>query len=541
MALAMVGCYTGAMPRAKTGSVAWKSHRWQVRITDAAHVRRWIDLEIDAPNTPAGKLRAQAAAANLARDIRGLVLTKRPASAPKGQTLAELAESWYRLLDECKTRLSTRDTLVCAMKNHLLPVFGGMSASEISTPKLRAFFRDKSKTGKPASVKSMAGALARFFKDAMAEGWVSLPSNPMRDPAVRESIPSVPLPDVEDIVTLPLPHVQALTEAATIPLERRTLYLVGATAGLRTGELFGLQWSDLALQAPIPCMRITKQLSLQHKDVPCMLVPLKTKNCKRTLPLHPYAIECLKALGPHEPTDFVFGHGTRSARFSAVLREDLQALGHPSEGFSLTTLRHTFATLLEAAEVGASVSDRLMGHSASSTRLRHYAAPSLERMQEAVARLPFPSTHRGNPVPPERNGSPGKVPVLPPESGTLSDCATKTDAESGTSILQSSLVYDNVGILTTKQAIPTQAHDIAHSGRQGKHKTILVQSPSNIGLDCSVSNVVGRIAPIGTNDAPPPDTIEVALAEALRDCAAAGQWELAAMIATQLATRRGVR
>jgi hypothetical protein len=57
--------------------------------------------------------------------------------------------------------------------------------------------------------------------------------------------------------------------------------------------------------------------------------------------------------------------------------------------FDAHSLRHTFSTFLEAADVPGDVADRLLGHAPTSTRARHCTAPKLATLERAILALRF--------------------------------------------------------------------------------------------------------------------------------------------------------
>ena len=56
--------------------------------------------------------------------------------------------------------------------------------------------------------------------------------------------------------------------------------------GLRDGELHGLQWKHVALDADVPHLRVRQQLGTMRDGEPVTLGAPKTKYSKRDVPLH---------------------------------------------------------------------------------------------------------------------------------------------------------------------------------------------------------------------------------------------------------------
>jgi len=186
-------------------------------------------------------------------------------------------------------------------------------------------------------------------------------------------------------------------------------YLVGIATGVRDGELFGLRWQGVMLEAEIPFVRIRLALALSGYDGPNTLQDRKTEDSVRDIPLHPRVVEALRWwwsqgwvqwVGRH-PTgdDFVFPNleGVPCRRRSAEdLRNDLVLAGaSPTfEGHNITihALRRTFSTWLDSYPEAHLVKKDLMWDADKDSDRSHYAATSVERKQRAVNSMPIPAT-----------------------------------------------------------------------------------------------------------------------------------------------------
>ncbi len=403
------------MAREATGSVQHKRGRWWARVTvkDAqgnTH-RPWVDLERpDIPNTPEGREQAQALALERATLARGGVYERDDEpETEKPLTLARIMDKWFALIDSDPGDLrgSTVYDYKARLRANVLPVAGSWEPP-FTVPQLRSLFRDMKGAKSASTVRNVANALTKMLDDARAEGWVE-GDNPMRSRDVRIVLPSQTSPDPEDIVSLPIAAVRTLLGCKRIPQDRRDLYLVAVTSGMRDGELYGIQRKDLDLDSPIPTVKVHQQLaSARGKEAP-VIDKLKSKWSKRTLPLHPKAAERLrKALDGAEPEAFVFGDGKTRPRDADLMREHLALAGLPieinEEAVTFHALRRTFATLLEAAEVPGDLVDRMLGHAPQSTRGRHYAAPSLEAMHRAICKILLDDPADGPPRTPDPGG-----------------------------------------------------------------------------------------------------------------------------------------
>jgi integrase len=175
------------------------------------------------------------------------------------------------------------------------------------------------------TVRNVVGTLTQFFDDAMAEQWTSIPANPMRHPGVRKEIPEgITRAEQRGMRRGEKAHLtrdQAgqLLACKAVPEDRRALYVLTMTSGgFRPGEAYALTWGDMELDAPIPCVHITKAVGklrgIGLKDLKAGKT--KTPDAVRTNPLHHVAVRMLRAwktggwvrvVGRHpKPTDLVF-------------------------------------------------------------------------------------------------------------------------------------------------------------------------------------------------------------------------------------------
>ena len=244
------------MPKAATGTVGWKNGRWHARVTvkDAngkAH-RPWVDLERpDIPNTSAGEIEARGLAARQSRVMRqdGTIATF------KGKGRVPADNGAYRRRHHLGARRQVvhpdrlrpppdRKASTCydyksRIRTHVVPELGPLMPP-LTVPQLRSFFRDMKAKRSASSVRNTANALTAMVDDWIAEGWIPKSENPMRSREVRDVLPTVESPNPEDIVALPLETVRSLLASDKLPEDRRGLYLLAVTSGMRDGELRGI-------------------------------------------------------------------------------------------------------------------------------------------------------------------------------------------------------------------------------------------------------------------------------------------------------------
>jgi|CZKU01.1.fsa_nt_gi integrase len=327
-------------------------------------------------------------------------LAARPAPLvqPEGDriTIRSLAEKWEKLC-ETNPKLSeaTRVQHATSIRVHVLPYeIADAPIAELGPAALRGWVRKVRDDGKvtttwgkgedgrverkltrggpmaPFTCRNVVNSLTAFFADAMAEEWIDVPANPMKHEAVRREVPEgVTLAGKHTIVHLTRPVAERVLTCTAVPEWRRARTLVALTSGMAEGELSGLAWDDLDLDAAVPVARVNKALVQKGADGWATIGATKTDNRMRVLPLHSLAVRALKAwkaqgwarwVGKQpKPTDALFPNEAGEAwrpDMAEMLRADLRAAELPDHydgkhPFTAHATRRSLATWL--SEVGS--------------------------------------------------------------------------------------------------------------------------------------------------------------------------------------------
>ena len=206
----------------------------------------------------------------------------------------------------------------------------------------------------------------------------------------RNVAAGITLPKAPPRDQMPLTIEQAFT-LIDAPASHRlgALVAVGLDTGARPGELFGLQWPDIDLDAG----KIKFRRSLEERKGQLRLKELKTRSSRRTLPIMQTTIEALRL---HRETAIAEGRDVKSGQLFTASRGGLLrvsnfgriqfrpwtvAAGVPA--IRVCDLRHTMATLLLQAGVNVKVVSERLGHTNITTTLQNYVHV-MAGMQEAA-------------------------------------------------------------------------------------------------------------------------------------------------------------
>jgi integrase len=217
----------------------------------------------------------------------------------------KLDEYLGRWLTDCvcdTVRPTTFDRYEQMVRLHIGPVLGKLKLKNLTSAHVRGLYRQKLDDGlAPRTVQYIHVTLHKALKQAVADGLI--PRNAtevVEPPQVRR----------EEIRPLSADQVKALFETAKGD-RFGALYILAVTTSLRQGELLGLKWDDVDLEAGT--LQVRRTLTTV-KGSP-VLSPPKTKGSRRTVKLSQTALKALRShlerqLG--ECRAGVYGAGTAS-------------------------------------------------------------------------------------------------------------------------------------------------------------------------------------------------------------------------------------
>ncbi len=298
-------------------------------------------------------------------------------------TLTEEASAWL-LRRKATHRAYASDRT--RWNKHLAPMFGHLRPSEVDAAGIRWFVEAKLKEGlNPSTVRACVRLLSTFFSDLSErsrETGVSV--NPVR--ALPRSTRRLYRPTHDPRQT---PFIESLENVGRVfraipPGPIRVAFAIGAFAGLRPGEVLGLEWRDVDLERGL--------LSVERQVHESKIGPLKDDEMRKVPILEPLApvlaawkLETggeglllkttrLRGGGKRRKLDGTPGSAPRFIR-PHTLHKYLRAAFLACEMEPLTwyqATRHTFASQWVMADGSMEKLAAVLGHSSTEVT-KHYA------------------------------------------------------------------------------------------------------------------------------------------------------------------------
>jgi integrase len=321
-------------------------------------------------------------------------------------TAGDWLTQWLEMQKPPATKPKTYAAYEYHVRMHLIPAFGNRPLVKLQPQEVREFMRAKAEAGLASkSIRHYRATLRAALNVAMQDGLIARNSAALAKPPRLEK---------------PLLHVFSKEEALRFLDAARgdrleAVFTVALSLGLREGEILGLRWQDVDLDAA----RLQVSYSLQRIKRPgeakgkLELIAPKTDKSRRVIALPQVAVSALhahrarqeqerKACGSRwRDTGMVFttGIGTMLDQrnmlraFYGIMdtRDPHDPEPDPKKKRKLFPrlrfhdLRHSAATLLLAQGVHARYIMELLGHSSISLTMNTYAHV-LEEMQRATAR-----------------------------------------------------------------------------------------------------------------------------------------------------------
>jgi len=290
-------------------------------------------------------------------------------------TLAEYLQGWLTDAVRDTVRQRTYERYEQIVRVHLAPAWPRTKLKKLSSADVRRLYREKLDSGlAPRTVQYIHSTLHKALKQAVADGLI-----PRNDAAAVKA----PRPTKKEIK--PLSPKQARTFLKAAHGDRfEALYVLAIHRGLREGELLGLRWDDVNIEAGTLAVRRTlSETKTGHRfELP--------KNGKgRNIKLTTGAVEALKwhrkrqlevrmrFAGLWKDHGLVFpnqvGKTMNASNLNARSFKPILAKAGLPHSMRLHDLRHTCATVLLSKNVHPKFVQELLGHASISITLNTYS------------------------------------------------------------------------------------------------------------------------------------------------------------------------
>lgn len=329
---------------------------------------RW-QARVDLGRGPDGKRRRKVAY-GATRQAAAQALNRLLGRAATGEllvtstpTVKAWLDDWYRTHRD-DWQGSTPRIYRTAIDQWIVPALGDVRLEALKPARIQRWINDASANGARAKVVIAHVVLRAALKWAMQQRQVTFNA---------ATLCRVPRPTRKAIAVLSTEEAQRLLDVAETH-RLGAMVIIALTMGLRIGEVSGLTWADVDLDAGT--LRVRQQVQALGKGLPAALAPLKTPNSRRTLALPTRVVTALQARRTAQLEermragqrwqrgDLVFttplGGPLRPNAVRDMLRPLLKAAGARPVRFH--ALRHTCATTLLAAGVPLFDVSRVLGH-----------------------------------------------------------------------------------------------------------------------------------------------------------------------------------
>ncbi len=345
---------------------------------------RWRELEI----APDGRIRKRLRFEALGKIPRAEAVEKlrrKIAEAGKRKTPARsrvsfrtLADQWLADVLETKYRRSTQKNHRHIMEKHLVPRFGDLELSDVTTQTIQTYVTHLIKAGyAPKSIDHIHDVLSAVLRSGVK--WGHFADNPAR---------GVEMPRLRTVrPKWALTVLQATALLEQLPwLLPRTLVGLALLTALRRGELFALRWRDL--DEPAGCLRVCEAVYEGTFDDP------KTEAGVRVVPLPEAALQFIAAWRTYakktERDQLVFSTVSgKPISPNNVLRRWVWpacvAAGVPR--VTWLTFRRTYSSWAHDKGVPAKVVAQIMGHVKVDTTVNVYTQVLDGATREAADRV----------------------------------------------------------------------------------------------------------------------------------------------------------
>lgn len=313
---------------------------------------------------------------------------------PQKMTVGAWLDTWRKdyLVDLKPYTVSNYDA---AIRKHIRPALGAVKLERLSPHMIQGFYNSLAveRDGKPAlsanTIRHIHAVLRNALQQAVKIGYIK--QNPAE---------ACVLPKIQHTEIMPLDEDGISAFLQAIKGERfEALFTVALFTGMRRGELLGLMWDCVDLEAGTIC--IDKQLQQGKKNDRFYTFTTPKSGKARTITAAPWVVDFLKqhrrkqlemrlkAGAAWEDSGLVFtdelGHHLAFPTVYAKFKEIAASIGRPE--IRLHDLRHSYAVASIRAGDDIKTVQGNLGHASAAFTLDIYGHVTDRMKQDSAARM----------------------------------------------------------------------------------------------------------------------------------------------------------
>ena len=302
-------------------------------------------------------------------------------------------ETWYGIWLDSFCKGVIKDYTIrgyeSRFKMYILPAFGKMKLSEISTVACQQFLvntlnngriKDREKKGPALSLSTVTGirrTLNSCLQKAVDEGIL------IKNPCSKVKLPAGSKPEMK---TMKKEELGAFMEEA-----KRSgcyeFYYLELSTGLRLGEICALEWSDLDVKNKT----ISVKRSAQKIKGEIVISTPKTKSSIRTIRINDDLVDLLLAMKERQiESKYIFpSPETGGVRDLPAVTRKLHRIQERAgvQQIRFHDLRHTFATLTLEAGVDVKTVSHMLGHTDAGFTMNTYMHVTDDMQKKAADKM----------------------------------------------------------------------------------------------------------------------------------------------------------
>ena len=311
-----------------------------------------------------------------------------PVAVDGKQTVKTYLEGWLEAI-QGTVRPKTYQGYESYARVHIVPVIGGIRVAKLTPQQLQALYSKKLKEGlSPTTVRAIHATIHRAMEQAARWGVVARNVADLVDAPRRAR---------QEMKVLTSKQARALLEAAQGD-RLEALYVLALSTGMRQGELLGLRWGDVDLDAA----RLHVRAIMQRNHEGIGLREPKTASSRRQIALTGMAVAALRRHRARQLEERLAAGATwqdNDLVFPNTLGKPMEATNMLHRSFKpllekaslpdirFHDLRHSAATLLLKQRVPAKVVSEMLGHSQVGVTLNIYSHVLPDMQAEAAAAM----------------------------------------------------------------------------------------------------------------------------------------------------------